>query len=350
MRVGIITLAGRFNYGNRLQNYATTRVYERLGFDVRSICLDDHRILRGLKRKLKEIIGRDCKAPEELMTPERLSAFDRFNDFMDAETVNSPGAVDIDKYDYFSVGSDQVWNPNYMKHREGWFFLKFAHPEQRIALAPSIGVESLNGLQERRLKWGVEGFTFLSVREKKGADLIEASSGRKAEVLCDPVLVLTPGEWRAVGDSRLTPGTPYVMTYLLGGIGCDAAKVLNQVSDMGRLQIVSLSDCQEKGEPDAGPAEFVDLIDNAVHVVTDSFHAAAFASIMETPLTIVRRRGGVNMFSRLEQLADMLGLKQKIYGSPLFDVAQAANYEGVPEAIERERKKFMGYLEMCLDG
>ena len=56
------------------------------------------------------------------------------------------------------------------------------------------------------------------------------------------------------------------------------------------------------------------------------------------------------MFSRLEQLADMLGLKQKIYGSPLFDVAQAANYEGVPEAIERERKKFMGYLEMCLDG
>ena len=194
MRVGIITLAGRFNYGNRLQNYATTRVYERLGFDVRSICLDDHRILRGLKRKLKEIIGRDCKAPEELMTPERLSAFDRFNDFMDAETVNSPGAVDIDKYDYFSVGSDQVWNPNYMKHREGWFFLKFAHPEQRIALAPRVC---------RHEMW----YNIGGVNKEREANMEDASYHRhdiddRAWSIIEPLLPGQKGQWGGVAEDN----------------------------------------------------------------------------------------------------------------------------------------------------
>lgn len=348
MKVGIITLAGRFNYGNRLQNYATTRIYERLGFEVESVCLDDHRTLRAIKKKVSSLVGHARKDPEELMTLERLAAFDRFNRLMNTRSVSSSRAVELDRYDYFSAGSDQIWNPNYMRHREGWFFLKFARPEQRIALAPSVGVDSLDKFQAIRLKWGVRGFASLSVREQKGADLIEACSGRRAEVLCDPTLVLPVDEWHAVSDSRLTPDAPYVMTYLLGGVGHDAGVVLDRVTDGHRLQVVSLSDRQRENEPDAGPAEFIDLIENAVHVVTDSFHAAVFASITETPLTIVRREGGASMFSRLEQLAGTLGIEQKIYGASSFDFAQAANFEGVSEAIENERAKFMEYLEACL--
>ena len=30
--VGVITLAGMFNYGNRLQAYATSKIYTRLGY------------------------------------------------------------------------------------------------------------------------------------------------------------------------------------------------------------------------------------------------------------------------------------------------------------------------------
>ena len=33
-KLGIVTLNGYFNFGNRLQNYALTRVLEKKGFDV----------------------------------------------------------------------------------------------------------------------------------------------------------------------------------------------------------------------------------------------------------------------------------------------------------------------------
>ena len=114
--------------------------------------------------------------------------------------------------------------------------------------------------------------------------------------------------------------------------------------------MVPLSDRQKSGEPDAGPAEFIDLIDHASYVVTDSFHAAVFSSILHTPLTIVHREGGASMFSRLEQLSEMLGIEEKVYGSPAYDLAKAGDYEGVGEVIARERERFMGYLKGCLDG
>lgn len=37
LKVGIVTIQNRFNYGNRLQNYATQYVYENLGFEVSSL-------------------------------------------------------------------------------------------------------------------------------------------------------------------------------------------------------------------------------------------------------------------------------------------------------------------------
>ncbi len=35
-KVGIVTLPGNFNYGNRLQNYAVTQAYESRGFKAES--------------------------------------------------------------------------------------------------------------------------------------------------------------------------------------------------------------------------------------------------------------------------------------------------------------------------
>ena len=126
--------------------------------------------------------------------------------------------------------------------------------------------------------------------------------------------------------------------------------MLYDVTDHGAIPVIPLSDRQKPEELDAGPAEFLSLIDNAAHVVTDSFHAAVFASILQTPLTIVHREGGASMFSRLEQLSQMLGIEHMVFGSPTFDLSRAGDYAGVPEAIVRERKKFMSYLEACLNG
>lgn len=349
-RIGVISLPGQFNYGNRLQLHANIHLLQNMGYSVYVLYPDQrHRTLKKAKRFLKKCLGQHEETNEASSTQERLGAFSRFDAPLKENHVRSVWSLKKDYYLFF-VGSDQVWNPDYARHNADWYFLRFARPEQRIALAPSIGLDELTSRQARWLARGVSGFPRLSVREQRGAELIKECSGLDAEVICDPTLVLTAEEWRAAADERLTPADPYVFTYLLGGTSVEAQNVLGKVTENGRIPVVALSDRQKPGELDAGPAEFISLIDNAEHVVTDSFHAAVFSSILQTPLTIVRREGGASMFSRLESLAKTLGIEHKVYDSPAYDPSRAGDYATVPRAIEREREKFMAYLKKCLNG
>lgn len=350
-KIGVITLFGRFNYGNRLQNYAAMQIWQELGFKPETLVLAERpNVARTLKRTLKHVLGRPMELPpEKNMSKERLEAFDRFNKKISVRKLSTIEGNIADQYYLFSVGSDQVWNPDYMAYNEDWYFLDFARPEQRVTLAPSIGVDELNRRDARCIAKGVRGFEYLSIREKRGAELIKECSGRDAEVVCDPTLVLDADVWRSVSDRHLTPHDPYVFTYLLGGISEDAGYVLDKVTDGGRIPVISLTDREKPGEPPAGPAEFIDLIDNAQHVITDSFHAAVFSCLMETPLTIVRRSGdGAGMFSRLETLSNTLGIEKKVFGGKDFELSNAGDYEGVYDRIAAERSHFMRYLESSL--
>lgn len=356
--VNIVTIQGNWNYGNRLQNYAVSEIYRSLGYDAVSLVLrNEASLVRSLKSAVKKtlfpLLGKDINDPELLMTRERSAAFKRFSGLMNFRVVRSVDEA-FASDDLYSIGSDQVWSIAYPEWMDKWYFLIGVKPENKIALAPSIGVDSLDENKKVRLERALDSFVHLSVRESRGAEIIKETTGKEAEIICDPTLVLPVGQWRSVADSRCTPADPYVFTYLLGGRGTEATAVLDEVTNGGRVPVIALTDRQKPAEPDAGPAEFIDLIDHAEHVVTDSFHAAVFSAILGIPLTIVHRDGGAtmfsNMFSRLDQLSRMLGIEEKIYGSPTFNLARAGEYDGVDEAIAREREKFMAYLKGCLNG
>lgn len=285
------------------------------------------------------------------MSARRIEAFKSFGSSMKRLNVAKNEISTLNNsFDIFFAGSDQVWNPEYIRGCEDWFFLTFADESKRNSIAASIGLSYLTSRQKKVVKRGISGFSHISVREKRGAELIKECSGKEVDVICDPTLVLPAEEWRAIANGRLTPKKRYVFTYLLGGLNAESTNVLDRVTECGKIPVVPLSDRQKPGEPDAGPAEFIDLINHASHVVTDSFHAAVFSSILHTPLTIVHREGGASMFSRLEQLSETLGIEEKVYGSPSYDLAKAGDYKGIDAAIERERVRFMEYLKDCLDG
>lgn len=352
-KVGIVTLFGRFNYGNRLQNYAVAQIWQEFGYWPETLVLAERpNAVRSLKRTAKLILGkREPPSPEMGMSIERLAAFDRFNRSISIRKLDSIENDLLNQYSYFSVGSDQVWNPGMMMYNEDWFFLEFARPEQRIALAPSIGVNTLSSRESRRLAKGVKGFECLSIREERGAELIKQCSGRNAEVICDPTLVLNPNDWRQIADGRFTPKEPYVFAYLLGDLSEDARYVLDEVTNSGKRPVIYLSDRDKAEELPVGPAEFIDLVDHAEHVITDSFHAAVFSCMFETPLTIVRRGGsGGGMFSRLETLAHTLGIEKKLFGDEAFNLYKADDYQSMSDRISLVRDSFMEYLESALDG
>lgn len=343
--IGIISLYGRFNYGNRLQNYATYKICENEGFFTESLVLTKaFHLRRDAKRLIKKILGRPEPLRQELfMDPCRLAAFDRFNDLIPIRFFDHIDRDLCDKYTYFIVGSDQVWNPRFFSCNEDWFFLRFAAKKQRIALSPSIGVDRLTPVQQLVISNGIKGFSRVSVREDKGAELIRRHAGVDASVICDPTLVISTDEWLKIMDNRLTPATPYVFTYILGESSAPY-DVLAEVTKHEKIPIVSLTDRDGYGELPAGPAEFLSLIANASHVLTDSFHASLFSAMFQVPLTIVRRSGGSDMFSRIESLARKLGIEDKIYGSSSFDLGKASIYNEIPGAIAHEREVFMRYF------
>lgn len=352
--VGIVTIQNRFNYGNRLQNYATQRILERHGLRVESMVQKTPKSIKTKARAIaRKMLGKESESRELEMSTERLAAFDEFNEMIHFRDIFDDRGNEIDRYDLIVAGSDQIWAMRKFAHNERWAYLQFAKPCQRIALAPSLGIGSASSARKRRLARYLKGFQNLSVREESGAKLIYEATGRVAQVLCDPTLVLNAEEWRAVASDRLIAETPYVFTYLLGNENPEAVDVLEKVTLHGKIPVVALSDRERHGEPPAGPSDFISLVDHASHVVTDSFHAAVFSAIMQTPLTIVHRDGGKSaysqMFGRLETLANKLSINEKIYGSDEFDLSRAGSYDGVPESIAYERSKYLAYLEECLD-
>lgn len=371
-KIGIVTLQGNFNYGNRLQLYATSLIYSKIGCRPVNLVLKraEPRTLADFIATFLMRVKRDD--PLQLISDARLQAFREFSETIPTETYAEVSNVPYDDFTFFSTGSDQVWNPGMIRDRSAgnpvvsflykshdkkwrkfildWYFLGFCNRKQRIALSPSIGLDSLDDIQSQLLFEGIENFDRISIREKRGAEIIEQLTGKKAAVICDPTLVLSDADWRAVAGSKLTPVGGYIFTYLLGGMGTEARSAMELVLQKYKgCKIVSLSDRQKPDELDAGPAEFISLIDNARHVITDSFHAAVFASILQTPLTIVHREGGLGMFSRLESLTSSLGTKYMVYGSPEFDFIRASDYGEVPSVLENERRVFLSYLNSCIN-
>lgn len=245
-KVGIVTLGGSYNYGNRLQAYATTKIYQAFGFEPWCLYQKEKFILSDtIKQWIRFILGKPPietpKLIEARMSPERMTSFESFNKLI--PSIYNVNRKQLTEFDFFSVGSDQVWNPGITHHYEDWFFLKFAAPSKRIALSPSIGLDSLDERQTERLIKGINGFKKLSIRESAGADIIFRSSGRKATVICDPTLVITDDEWRQVACNKFTPTTPYIFTYLLGGIGEEASNALDDIYRRdGIMPIIPLSD------------------------------------------------------------------------------------------------------------
>src|SRR5699024_5107834 len=138
-RIGIITLNGYFNYGNRLQNYALQKTLEKMGYEVDTIVNDTKKVQKKSQTGKKTILHK-AKSAVRLPFSElaekverkvtnrldrerqkiRTELFKEFSkkyinetDFSITEN-NIPKSL-VDSYDYFIVGSDQVWNPHYQK-------------------------------------------------------------------------------------------------------------------------------------------------------------------------------------------------------------------------------------------
>ena len=340
MKIAIVTIES-FNYGNRIQNYALQQVLRSLGYSTKTL----HRIQhsKGIKDKVKYIIQKILQT--------KGSKFRQFDSNVEYSNVII-GANDYPKdlseqFDYFIAGSDQVWNPHYNFVGTS-DLLAFAKPEQRISYAASFGVDEIPDEKKKVYTENLSQFKALSVREKKGAEIIKELTGREAQVVLDPTMLLSSEQWSKIErKSKFTPKKKYALVYSLGEKSADFKNSIKHYAN--EMVIFDIRTTQKNGrELPVGPAEFLNLIHNAELILTDSFHASVF-SVLYHKRFITFKRPGIDMSSRIVSLANTIGAKDKLDGDNNLDCSNGLDYVLVDQLIESERKQSIDFLKKALE-
>lgn len=355
MKLGIVTLYGDFNYGNRLQNYALHTTLSDMGHDVTSLVTIQK--ASPIKKVYRKYFEKECgkirpKSQKELR---RDASFLRFTAcYIPTRFIESAQGLPRelnDEFDAFVVGSDQVWNPLWWGEAlecccSNDFLLRFVDNDKRVAYSASFGLNSVPDAWKALFGDEIGRFRAVSVREEAGASIVAKLTGNRPPVTLDPTMLLDANRWRRI-ESRVQPTEKYVFQFNLGELSDEQKTLANQLSDMG-YQIVDYMNpkCSYFG---GGPSEFLSLIDGAACVLTDSFHASVFSILFRRPFVVFERKhaNGSNMNSRINTLLATFGLEHRWCLSDA-DAVLSCDFVDVDGLMEAHRQLSLNYLNDAL--
>lgn len=369
MKIATITYHRARNYGSVLQTYALSTYLRSLDNDVQTI--DFYSInqenmyqryepvhnLMSIVRNIHTLLYH-----EQIAIKER-----RFNQFIEEyiplttyKGNEHSGLYKLaGEFDLFICGSDQIWNTN-CGDFDPAYLLDFVHNKSICcSYAPSIGVSSLNADAEELFIKYLTYFKYISVREKTGATYLESVVHRKIDTVLDPVFLLSENEWKKISCETHVKGK-FVLGYYIGDIS-GMRKYGEELGNKTGYKVVvilkNLRDVYGRNTKiyDAGPQEFLWLIEHAEYVCTNSFHAVAFSVIFKKKFWVFVDRDQDSRDkpqSRIVDIADMLGLSDRIIDERICqDVIYDAeiNWENVYSKLSTEIEASKQYLNKCLN-
>ncbi len=337
-KIGIYTLNGNHNYGNRLQNYA-------LHFFTQEIT--NQEVITIWFPSRKQLIKDFLKA---VIFEKRLLNFMVFSKKHLNIKYYNPKNINLD---YYIVGSDQVWNYNSGLYDRNAFLFFSNNYNKNIAYAASFGRNEISKEREEEYKNGLNNIKYISIREDRGKEIIEELTGRKdVEVLIDPTMLLTNEQWDKVSKKpKMLKTDKYILNYFLGELSEARKKEIQRIAKENDCEIINLLD---KKSPFyvCGPSEFLYLEKHAFLICTDSFHSSVFAILYNRPFIVFDREqeGLEDMSSRLDTLINKFKLKNRKYnGKNITKENLEHDYAEAYKILEQERKKSDAFLKEALE-
>ena len=354
MKIAIITLAGYANNGNRLQNYALQQTLLKLfpNSQVDTVTIDEAQgfIKKGIKLSkeiLKRVLNYNYKKHQNFKIFNKNINFTK-----QSFSVNNDLSSIVNEYDFFVTGSDQVWNLGYLKN-EKFYFLKFAPSEKKLSYAASVGNNNLSPKKQAIFKTLLKDFNIISVREKQSEEMLRKLGFENVITSIDPTFLLTKEEWAKVSTKPKYNFTKdYIFVCLLGKVTEEYQNAINSIAEKHNLEIIDINDMKNSKIYNCGPSHFINLIDNAKLVVTDSFHSIVFSIIHKTPFLHFNRKDGganANINSRIQNLERIFKTtfptEKELESENLFEF-KINNSEQI---IEEERQNSYEYLKSATE-
>lgn len=371
MKIAVLTLMDDSNLGNRLQNYAVQQMLRKKGHDVTTLytAFQYYNILsaNGIKGAIHDFLLKSGIRSSHFYTTylKRDKKLFRGLEFTKKHIKTSKKYLykfkhhKMDKFkndfDMWCVGSDQIWNASAVQNNSE-LFLTFAESRKTFSVSASFGNTDIEEVYIDNYVNGLKHLGNISVREFDGQQLVKRLTGRTAELLLDPTMMLNREEWLEVGSKPQNIGErKYVLTYFLGGMTETQQNHIQQYAREHELEIVDVEDYTNC----VGPSEFVWLVNGAEFVFTDSFHGCAFSTIFRKAFIAFNRKNyGYDMSSRITTLLNVFGLEMNYtreIDEDYFDFLKKVESVKQQDLIcidvtmKEQQRKYNNYLDRALE-
>lgn len=354
MKIGILTVHRAINVGAVLQCYALQEVLKSMGHDVWVIDYRQEKVERvdrtvyDWRKRLNMLWHGHPRGFLFYRRIQKLAAksYKRYDDFI-SQYLRLTDPCDKDHiptdFDYYVIGSDQLWNSNIFCYHDEVFWGNFAHSADSkiVAYAPSSSARNLKESDQNFLRRSLGNFSCLSVREQEVAVYLQEHFQMDVKTVLDPTLLANRRVW-----DNLKTGKHHGEKYLLVYGARPYHGNPNILYDMAEPLARQLG-CEVRGLHYDILPDFVDLISNATAVVTSSFHGVAFSLIFNRPLYAVKYSD--------EQDARYVNLLQRIGAAEMIVDAEDLlspfhnDYRHINTCLVEEREQSSNYLlNACL--
>ncbi len=372
MKIATLTFHGAYNYGSVLQTYALQEFVKQIGnkngFEIDySVINYRTQIQKELYWQIKPPLTKS-NAVKFLMRLPYLKKLNiqakGFEDFLKqhinlTEEVNDETIRQYaDSFDFFMSGSDQIFN---IRSRDFSFryLLDFTNSGNKISYAASLGPLQIDWQKYDKgtyLKY-LSQFKSLSLRELKSKQMVDGLLGTDdSKIHVDPTLLLSADEWRKVQSDYNYKNGKYILFYCLEPTK-QHIKIAESLSRQTGLPIVCTGyRCKyDYFNPfvklyDAGPSDFLSLMDNAEYVLTSSFHGTAFSVIYNKRFWVIDG----DKDNRISNLLNLTGLNcNSISLNEIPDISKielkTASETNAYTALETEKAKSEEYFVKALE-
>lgn len=367
MKIGVLTVPFNNNYGGLLQAFALKSVLGNLGNEV--VFINRQRNPnRSFKFKLYRLLVKLHIIEDYLKKRSaKLSVnTDKFkHDYLEPITkpyYSNRQILEINDmtFDFFIVGSDQVWRYKYALDSIDEYFFSFITNNNipRISYAASFGIDVMDYPDSKRLQIIklLKLFKGISVREESGKRILKEFlevEDNKIDVVLDPTFLLPCDEYLKLFSKDFSDKHHYLFSYILD----DNEKIesaINKHINENRLQrfdIKAQTASSEKKVKVIAPVEkWLEGIYYSDIVFTDSFHGVVFSLIFNKPFVVFSnsQRGA----TRIEAILKKFGLEERLVDIQTVDLYgilnKSINWEYVNNIINEERSRSLEFLKKNL--
>lgn len=354
MNISINTFYRETHAGAVMQAYALSRILKDLGYEPEMLAYD--RPARGggrktVKQRLIRLVTREAETIREY-------AVFRATYLRESRTVyHGPEeiAANPPHADAYICGSDQIWNPGLLFNNQfdPAYFLKFGLPATlRISYAASFGGYQPGAEQEQLLRTYLSRFSAISVREPNAQAMLSKILGREVALTLDPTLLVN--DYSELLNPSADAGR-YILLYSLQN-SAEIRRAARELSTHYGLPIWSIDGpllpwkVLGRRIESRGPLQWINLINGAAAVVTNSLHGLIFSLMLKKRVIVSPQTGPfLSKNERMMHLCNALGVTREVIPTDVSDaIRREINWDLLDQNLTEYRQSSLYFLRNAL--